>query len=156
MCEVVLWHRRLSAELLCAICFLKSFHFTISQATDSILWLKSVIFMCMLYLTEAASYQTSDTVCNTCERSIFKTSQNWDHNEKAKAIDGPVLHFLTKRKLKWYVFALYPFLLLSLSVTTDICGALQKKKILMTWQKMLGRVQALPCVPVNFYQTLHS
>lgn len=97
MCEVVLWHCHLSAGLLCAVCFLMSFHFTISQATDSILWLKSVIFMWMVYLTEASSYQTSDTACNTSERNIFKTSQNWDHNEKAKAIDGPGLYFLLKR-----------------------------------------------------------
>lgn len=50
MCEVVLWHCHLSAGLLCAVCFLMSFHFTISQATDSILWLKSVI-LCEWYIS---------------------------------------------------------------------------------------------------------
>lgn len=50
----------------------------------------------MVYVTEASSYQTSDTVCNIHERSIFKTPQNGDHNENAKAIDGALLYFLLK------------------------------------------------------------
>lgn len=40
-------------------------------------------FLCGCYISLKPHFTVSDTVCNTCGRSIFKTSQKWDHNEKA-------------------------------------------------------------------------
>lgn len=82
MCEVILWHWQLPAELLCAVCFLKRIHFTVFPATDTSLSLQSVIFMWLSYLTEVASYHPSDIACDTRRLSIFRWPQNWNHKEK--------------------------------------------------------------------------
>lgn len=106
-------------------------------------------FLCGCYIS-LKPHLTSPLIQSVIPAEVASSKDSKSEITRRRLMDDnwPVLHFLAKRKFKRHIFALYPFLPLSLSM---LYSPIEEN---LKGMKTLKSVEALPYVPVSFYQAL--